>query len=117
MEASKDGKQFTLISDKIFSKARDGNSDLLLEYEFTRGNIALQALAILLLSLSVGSVKRKPLLLLGFGVIGCALFILSCKKNGTEISGNDDQQLYVRVVQVDKDGAKSYSKIVRVVRQ
>lgn len=115
VEVSTDGKTFTAISDKIFTKAKGGNSDGPLHYQFTGKHTALVALAILLLSMASGFNKRKPLLLLAFTALGCILLVPSCKKNNNDLLYNTGKKLYIRVMQVDKDGAKSYSKIITAV--
>ncbi len=117
VEASKDGKHFVTISDKVFTKAKDGNSDIPLQYAFTKSYIELQCLALLFLSLSITFKKRKPLWLLSFIIMVCALSVLSCRKNGNDTAGNSDQKIYIRVVQVDADGQRSYSKVITAIQQ
>jgi hypothetical protein len=117
VEASKDGKHFVTISYKVFTQAPDGNSDIPLQYAFTKSYIKLQVLTLLLLSLSITFKKRKSLWLLSFVIMVCTLSVLSCRKNGNDIADSSDQNLYIRVVQVDADGQKSYSKVITAIRQ
>ena len=48
-------------------------------------------------------------------LIGMATAYTGCAKN--DAAGTNDGNLFVRIVQVDKDGGKSYSKTVVVTKQ
>lgn len=114
IEGSADGVSFKELG-TIASQS--GNSDTVLDYEFSldlssasfAGLMALGLLAFV--SFNKG---RKRLAILA--IASLLLSSLSCKK---VIDINpDEHSLYVRIAQVDKDGVKSYSKVVKVlVRQ
>ncbi|GAB3424928.1 NHL repeat-containing protein [Niabella aquatica] len=113
VQVSEDGKNFTIVN-TLASKAPNGNSDSLLEYNlsFSLGaSAALSGLGVLsLLALAVPGKRRKWMSIAASFVIGVAVWS-SCTKTGTAaISGM--KKAYVRIAQVDKDGTKSYSKII-----
>lgn len=115
IEASADGEHFTKIA-TVESKTVGGNSDQLIHYSF---ELAVPALsAIWLLPLYLLFVKRKRRLPL---LLSCALatFISFTGCNKQEDINNDDHssKAYIRIAQIDKDGAKTYSKVVKVVRE
>lgn len=117
IEASTDGTHFTKIGE-LQSKAVNGNSDEALDYEFTTPAPAALALGLGLLGLAgigFSNRRRKALSVLAF-VIGLGSIAAGCQKDaGKEIK--DDATLFVRVVQVDKDGTASYSKTVTVTKK
>ena len=47
--------------------------------------------------------------------LGIGVFAAGCNKNKREVLA--EGKLYIRIVQVDKDGTKSYSKVVTVVKK
>ena len=114
IQASNDGVNFKTIQ-TIQSKAADGNSNGTLEYSSTITLSTITAAGLLLLIFGIGgaSVRKRKyglcLLLLG-GVL-----FFSCHK--TELQNLiDDGKLFVRIVQVDKDGTERTSKVVQVAR-
>ena len=114
IEASKDGNNFTKIA-TVSSKANNGNSSSPLNYE---ASVSLQEVAIMgaigLLALLFPFAGRKKhrCLMGGLMITGfIALSISGCRKNEI-ISNSSTQKIYIRVVQNDIDGNKSYSKVV-----
>ncbi len=114
VEASTDGKSFTAISDKILSKAEDGNSSTALQYSFTKSYALLQGMAVAFFVLMTGFSRKNRKTTVCMAVTGCFALVLSCKKSNTDISGSMDKKLFIRIAQVDKDGTKRYSKIIAV---
>ncbi|MCH5720028.1 hypothetical protein [Niabella hibiscisoli] len=114
IEASTDGQQFTKIA-TVASKTTNGNSDETLHYQWT-SDAALPIAAWSLIGLALipfSNLGRKKAWMLGLAVLGTVgLTITGCSKSGDAVSNN--QSYYIRVAQVDKDGSKSYSKIVQV---
>ncbi len=117
IEASTDGKNFKEIG-TLPSAAPGGNSDEPLSYEFSINTNGMDltgmlgfGLFILLCLIS----KRNRKLFAGMAVI-CAFAFVSCKKTmqDMEVGGQD---MYIRIVQVDKDGAKTYSQTVKAVNE
>lgn len=115
VEASANGKDFTPISDKIFTKVKDGTSATAQEYSISIRLQALPILAFMALVLSPCFKRRYRTIALMLVTIGLGLFVFSCQKNAQEPIKNESQQLLIRIKQVDKDGGASYSKAVRVL--
>lgn len=114
IEASTDGEQFITIGD-LKSKAENGNSDVTLSYEWTgKAGISLSALPYLALVLILLLlVRRKKTILLTTVAISFIAFVqISCNKDKDSIT--EAENYYIRIAQIDKDGTKTYSKVVRV---
>jgi|GEM_PF-6126495 len=116
IELSTDGVHFTKAG-TVQSKATNGNSDRELQYRFNKslGDITALAVGALLITglMLFGAGRRNRLLLSAFIFMGTALFTVSCNKNN-EITSDQDNTVFVRIVQVNKDGGRSTSKTVRV---
>lgn len=116
IEASADGVNFTTIG-TVKSKAENGNSSSSLHYEFSK-SITGGVIALSLLTLGgVGffaSRKRKALFVLAV-VAGLSVFYMSCQKANDTVLENG--KFFVRVVQIDVDGTKTYSKVITVVKE
>ncbi|MGN7783707.1 choice-of-anchor Q domain-containing protein [Niabella sp. 22666] len=117
IEISADGKQFTNIA-TVASKATEGSSNTALTYQYSTGISQLMsvlgaaAFAFLFLC-PIGWQRHKTgpaFVLLIAGVI-----FWSCSKQD-QLSGNSNN-LFLRIVQVDKDGKKAHSKMLRVSEQ
>ncbi|MCH5716617.1 choice-of-anchor Q domain-containing protein [Niabella hibiscisoli] len=117
IEISADGKKFTTIA-MVASRAIAGLSNTALTYQYSTDISQLMSVLgaatfTLLLLLPAGMQRYKTglaALLLIAGVI-----FWSCSKQD-QSSGNSNN-LFLRVVQVDKDGKKTYSKILRISEQ
>ncbi|GEM_PF-1372077 len=120
VELSKDGVHFVPIG-SVKSKAVDGRSDQLLKYEFTANQNAAMVFGwgLLGLGLGVGFVAggRKKALFMALLAISALVIWAGCSKQTDSVSPGDEATLYTRIAQVDQDGTKSYSKVVRVVRE
>ena len=124
VQASKDGSTWKTIA-TIKSKAENGNSNSELKYEYRipfNSATAIAALSVLIFSLFAVK-KRNPASVRGgaarvtaFGMALCILaFLHSCSKN--EIHNLDESdKMFIRIVQVDKDGTQKESKVVQAVR-
>ncbi|MCF3111446.1 hypothetical protein LL912_21855 [Niabella sp. CC-SYL272] len=118
IEASADGEHFVSLA-TIRSKAGNGNSNEPISYEW---NIGINALSQMMLPVAAAALfllmacyrrKNAFLLLSLFTIItGTAV---GCKKNHSEITGNTPS--FIRIAQIDTDGTKTYSKIVKVVQE
>lgn len=118
IEGSADGKHFTEIG-KVQTHAKNGDSDEPIHYRFeiNTGTVtaaSLAGLGLLGLLLPFGRRYRKLLLL---GIAVCAVHFLACNKQQDDIGFDNDQQLYIRIAQVDKDGTKTYSKVITAQRK
>jgi hypothetical protein len=120
IEASADGVHFTSIG-TVKSEAENGNSDTSIKYNFTKG-ISTESLAVvlgmaLLLTGGLGAFKSRKFRTQFLSVVagGLLVFSLGCKKayDSTDTNG----KVFIRIAQVDKDGSKSYSKIINVVKE
>lgn len=119
IEASTDGKTFTTIG-TVKTLAKNGISAQVLHYRFSKAQPGglVAALGIGLLALGgLGACTNRGLRVSCILVVwlGSALFYSGCTKNDTVSSA--DGKLYIRVVQVDKDGTKALSKVVMVVQE
>jgi len=116
IEASTDGKSFTKIG-VIVSKAKDGNSPEYISYDFSTSTngLGLAGFAIFGLAVGAGLLRRKRLII---ALMAASIMVLgyACTKSDKEAVPQSDN-LYVRIAQIDKDGVKSYSKVVKVVRK
>lgn len=112
VQVSKDGKEFATAA-LVQTKAVNGNSDRVLNYEHTIAVSATGALsgAVLLSLLIFGftGTKRKWLVA-GHLLVIISLAGFSCTKADALDAGIE--KLFVRIAQVDKDGAATYSKVV-----
>ena len=116
IEASTDGEQFTQPG-TVASKAAQGNSDVLLSYEFTT-TATLPVAAISLAGLAFlpfWGVRRKKAGLVSLAIAIAAIIITGCSKQADAVATN--QNYYIRIAQVDKDGTKIYSKVVQVQQE
>lgn len=116
IEASVDGVNFTKIG-TVDSKAVNGNSEKSLDYEFVKTaegtSLLFFSLGVLVLGAAgLGATRRFRIL---FGVLlmlGISGFVASCKK--ADPKSLEDGQLFIRIIQVDKDGGKTQSKTITV---
>ena len=114
IEASADGYRFVKIGE-LKSKAPGGNSDQAIDYEFS-GTIPqslLAGLSVLALIAVAGNPRRK-LIWLGL-LVTFVIATYSCNKTGKDLLDSKSSKLFIRIVQVDKDGQKSFSKTVQVL--
>lgn len=120
IEASADGIHFTTIG-AIDSKALNGNSETLLNYEFSADlsgvAIATSGFLVALLALgalTIGLQRGRKILFVGLMLSGLFAGAIGCQKKGNE-PVSDGKNAYIRIAQINTDGGKSYSKIVKVV--
>ena len=116
IEASQNGKDFTAISDKILTKAKNGVSSGSLHYSFSIKYSGVQGMAVLLLLFLLGFNKHKRHLVLVFVVLCFSLVMIACQKNTQERAITETQKLYIRIQQVDKEGQSNYSKVIQVIK-
>ncbi|HTG57053.1 MAG TPA: hypothetical protein VL943_12330, partial [Niabella sp.] len=110
IQASVNGKDFTTIK-TVASKAPEGNSSATLLYsvDFTREQAgALLGLGILGLAIASAGFKKRAQIMLLLALSGITLY--SCSKN--EPVDLKDSKVYIRIAQVDKDGNRTFSKVV-----
>ncbi|MGJ7033363.1 choice-of-anchor Q domain-containing protein [Niabella hirudinis] len=112
VQLSTDGWSWKTVQ-MVQSKAAYGNSDRALEYDSTVPLTALSLGAGLLL-LSVMAGRRQYNLAMALGVL-CVLSY-SCSKRDV-FKNMDNGKLFVRIVQVDKNGTERISKVIRAVQE
>ncbi|MCH5721092.1 hypothetical protein [Niabella hibiscisoli] len=118
MEVSVDGKSFTKIGE-VKTKAIDGNTDETIAYKFTgdlkaMGIVAAGAGVLLLGGLGIGFGRRPRVGWIAVALAGIGWGIISCNKSESTLA-DTATDIYVRIAQVDKDGARSYSKVIKAV--
>lgn len=121
VEVSKDGKDFTPIGN-VKTKSKDGSSAQSLGYTFTllmdevdnKLNLAsinfIAAITLILLAIS----RRNRRWTTSLFILVVGLSVNSCNKNNLDVINDRNSKLLVRVVQIDQDGSKYYSSIVKV---
>lgn len=118
LEASQDGINFQKIG-SLSSKAMNGNSELPLSYTFSKKvtDFSLAAMGVFMLLLMV-SFKRNYKMWLFVLFVGIApfFFTISCNKSAEKSMNKNEGNTYVRVVQVNHDGTKNYSRIVTIIK-
>lgn len=117
IEASADGKAFHAIN-KIQSKAEGGNSSVPIDYSLSldingAGLGIMLGLGVFAVLLIIPKKNRKWI---AAAIVVTIFGFFSCNKTGVNgLSGNE--KIFIRIVQVDKDGTKSYSKIITVSKR
>lgn len=120
VQLSKDGTNFITVG-KVPTKAIDGNSSGELKYEYSQNTQdAFRFLAVpsLLMLLALGFVQRRKGVLFVLSLLLISGVALNgCSKEKHSDFGNDNSKIWVRVVQIDKDGKHKASGIVRAIRE
>lgn len=118
IEGSADGEYFFTLA-KVNSKALNGTSATALQYEVSIGArgalLSVSAIMFIIMCSTIGYTMRRKLIPITLLVTLIAFF--ACKKYDTERQSNGSEVKYVRIVQVNKDGAKQYSKVVKVIEE
>lgn len=115
IEVSANGTVFHKIA-SVSSKAPDGNSNASLHYQYdtaaaAAGTLGLGGLGLLGMLVSFRKKRRIWALM----VLAAGLLLYSCAKKETLTKTGSSR--YLRIVNVDKDGTKTYSKVVQVTRE
>lgn len=116
IEISEDGQQFKPVA-TVKSKAVNGESKTDIRYEWKAdGNLSLAVLPWMgLLVILLVILRRKNLALLALAGLFITIANLGCGKKKDSVI--EDKAYFVRIAQVDKDGTKSYSRIVKIVEE
>jgi hypothetical protein len=116
VEVSKDGNQFTPIA-KVPTKADGGSSTVTQQYSISFDVNSLPALMgaglLSLLLMARQRRYRKSKMMVGLA-LALTITWAGCTKGGA--LQTSAEKVYVRIAQVDKDGTRSYSKVVVVNR-
>lgn len=117
-EVSNNGESFEPVA-VVISKAPGGNSATNLNYTVSIGKKQLTnflGLGLLtLLVLPAACFKRHRRILIALMTL-CCISWLGCSKENAEVN-TTGKRLFVRITQVDKDGNKSFSKVVTAFRE
>jgi hypothetical protein len=121
IEVSKDGKEFKELA-KVKSLAQDGISDtpLLYTYDknFNNSTGIFGGVIFVLLLLSLAFYKKNRWLVVTALIVNLGfLGITGCQKKDVVDKSAINENLYLRIKQVDKLGNAEYSKVVRVVKE
>ncbi|SDD94289.1 choice-of-anchor Q domain-containing protein [Niabella drilacis] len=113
IQGSADGIHFTTIQ-TVQSKAASGNSSAALEYSTAIPLAGLSlGIGFLALGMMAGSRHKYALVIMAI-LLGILAF--SCSKKDI-FKSIEEGKLFVRIVQVDKDGKERVSKVVQAVRE
>ena len=120
IELSKDGINFVKAG-SVKSKAMDGNSDQPLSYSFEMSNamkFGFAGISLFIIGLLALMVNRRNKWIYNTAFVLSLTFLTasSCAKKES-ISMSDNNKLYLRIAQVDKDGTKNYSRVVKVIQE
>ena len=114
IEISRDGKHFVSIG-KVNSKAESGNSFTEINYSFSVGLSGIvTGFSLLFAALLIPAFRKYKYAYVMVMLLGIGLFQLSCNKQNKDTL-DSSAKIYVRVVQVDKDGTWHCSKVVQAV--
>ncbi len=115
VQVSEDGTQFSTLT-TIKSKTANGSSDTALQYSLTfslKDMPALLGMGMLsIFGLVAFGRKNRRVGILLYLIVGI-IFLHACTKNSSGISPSSDK-LFIRLVQVDKDGTSTNSKVLIV---
>lgn len=115
VQVSENGVDFVTIG--TVTTKTGGNSSEPVQYHFSKSvhQITL-GLAVLAMAGGIGFRRRRGMagLLVAAGIMMAAV---SCNKYGNDLVEDKQVNLFVRIVQVDTDGAKSYSPVVKTIKK
>lgn len=120
IEASADGKQFSKIGENIRSKAENGSTASTTSYNVEIPASSVLSVAALGLLAGAFGFRRNKNLSKAYAIVAVALLTVlgfSCSKSSDEINTSEVQDVYVRVIQVDKDGSRKTSDIVKAIKE
>ncbi|MBK7097949.1 MAG: hypothetical protein IPH58_05820 [Sphingobacteriales bacterium] len=110
IQASKDGVEFKTIK----SVSSTGSSDQNYEVSIPLSDIAsVLGFPAFLALMSIGFRGRKRFYMLLLAVLIGTVSFYSCSKSADALP-NQNEKLFIRIKQIDKDGGSSYSKVVAV---
>ncbi|MCD2421815.1 hypothetical protein LQ567_03520 [Niabella pedocola] len=112
IEASTNGTDFRAIG-TVPTVAMDGNANMPTHYslDFNAGSLGLAGIG--LFGVLLLTYRRNRYLI----VVVITCLIVSCIKKGSALQPAPFDKMYLRIVQVDKNGEKMYSRIVRAVAE
>ncbi|TXH21623.1 MAG: hypothetical protein E6Q95_03515 [Chitinophagaceae bacterium] len=118
IEGSKDGSNFIQLT-TVKSKAEEGNSSATINYQIqfnsNNGTLASISYIFLLLIILGAAVKNKRKLAFVFSL--AFVFLVACNKQDAQSIQSDDEIQFIRITQVDKNGTKSMSKAVKIIKE
>lgn len=125
VQASADGKEFHTIG-TVSTLAENGNSDIALEYAFSKnwsevssllGFPLISALLLIAIALALLVKNRRKAFYLPILVILAFASFMGCRKDDNQLATDDVPDVYIRIGQVDIDGTTQYSRIVKAIKE
>lgn len=122
IEASRDGVHFSQV-DKVPSLAANGVSATPLSYIFqrdlTKDAGAMNGIFAVFIALLVllGIKKNKTIRASGAMGLMVVMIVLACNKKEMPLNVNDEGKMFIRIIQVDKNGVKNVSKVFQVAQE
>ncbi|MCH5597064.1 hypothetical protein [Niabella ginsengisoli] len=119
IQVSADGKTFHSVG-TVQSQAPGGNSEESLHYRFEinykQAAGVMGGAAVLLLLGVAFPIRRKTKMLAVAAAVLLGSVAISCAKKDV-LPAADNNPVYVRIVQTDIDGTKTYTKVIKATRQ
>lgn len=119
IEVSKDGSRFEKMT-TVMSKAPNGNSADVLTYDYSipYGNVVSLLGLFLVGFVSLSTLKMKRMYkVLALLVLASAMMVTNYSCNKGDATASYEGKMYVRIAQVEKSGATSYSKVIQVIKE
>lgn len=93
----------------VYTKAENGNSNQILDYEYTvsTNNLQLASISLIAALISVCLLFSRRKRLIGAVALFTSMFFASCTKNELALQDYIKNGIYVKVTQIDKDGKTS----------
>lgn len=113
IEISKDGRNFTKAG-TILTKADGGNASYAIDYDFncSKSNTPHFLFYPFILLATALAFRKRRITFLTISIVACC-FMIACNKPLSESIDKNEKTL-MRILQVDNDGGKQYSKVVNV---
>ncbi|GEM_PF-6994263 len=118
VQASVDAKTFTTLCTSP-AKSRDGSSTAPINYSVTITTTSIVTLAglslVSLMSFGYPGGRKRSILI--YSLVILTIIACGCSKTGIKNIDTSGKPVYIRIAQIDVDGTKAYSKLVRATRQ
>ncbi|GEM_PF-6364126 len=115
VQASRDGANWHTIQ-TIKSQSSHGNSNEVLEYNLAIPIASVTISGLWLLGIAGFAARPGRRLLLMGAVVLIGMQIFSCSRQEI-FKSIEDGKLYIRIIQIDKDGKEQTSKVIRVIAE
>lgn len=116
IEASADGVSFTPIG-RVASLSTEGNSTSTQSYQFKKPINTMAVASLAVLSLLLFSFRKRKYMSIFTCFLIAATMLVACNKGRSDVAVNEADDVYIRIVQVDKDGHQQISKTVKALKR